>query len=298
MREILHTDDLAHPHGQSFAHAFGHSTYYDSGHGPVIVLLHGFGGWHTTWHAVAPALVALGYRVISIDAIGAGASARSHNPLAYTTESQARTVMAILAHRNVTTYTLVGHSYGGRIALQIALYAPQQVQRVIVIAPEVVATERPPIAKIVVVPVIGYALAFWSTAPALVQFGLRGVSKRAGWVTQQHAHYAKSARVRGHLAGQICQSASPKDGDMPVPLHLSTIHCPVFAIWGADDPVFPVRHGVLLVERMPNAHIAVIPNTGHVPHEEALTETLEFMRQALDHTPQHSQPHSHHHATD
>lgn len=284
-RETLHTADVAHPNGQSIPHEFGHSTYYDSGHGPVIVLLHGFGGWHATWHAMAPALVALGYRVISIDAIGAGASARATDPRAYTTATQARLVMAVLAQLDITHYTVVGHSYGGRIALQIALYAPQQVQQIIVLAPEVMATTRPPIAKLVVIPLIGYALAYWSTAPMLVQYGLRGVSKRPAWVAAQHANYARSARVRGHLAGQICQSAAPKDGDMPVPLHLDRIQTPVCAIWGANDPVFPAQHGIALVERMPNAQIAVIPDTGHVPHEEAFSETLTLMRQALDQQP-------------
>lgn len=280
-RESLSTSMLAAPNGQQYAHEYGHSTYYDVGQGPVIVLLHGFGSWQSTWHAVQPALVAFGFRVIGIDALGAGASARPRTPEAYTTDTQARMIINILTHLNITQYTLIGHSYGGRIALQVALYAPQSVQRVITIAPEVVATERPFIAKIVVIPIIGYALAYWSTSPQLVKFGLRSVSKRIDWVGAQHTTYAKTARVRGHLAGQISQSAAPKDGSLPVPRHLGEITCPVFVIWGADDPVFPAQHGVQMVERMPNAHIGIIPMTGHIPHEESFSEVLDFMRQAL-----------------
>ena len=286
-REYIEATTLCTDGGRTFAHQHGHTAYYDHGTGPVIVLLHGFGGWHATWHAVQPALVAAGYRVISVDALGAGASARPADVAAYTTESQARVVMALLASLGIEQYTLIGHSYGGRIALQIAVYAPHSVMRVIAFAPEVMSTSRPPIAKLVVIPVIGYALAFWSTAPALVRFGLRGVSKRPDWVDAQQAHYAMSARVVGHLRGQICQSAAPKDGSQPVPQQLASITCPVFAIWGADDPVFPAQHGLAMVERMPNAHVGIIPNTGHVPHEEAFTEVMALVHQALAQVPPH-----------
>lgn len=281
-RESINSSDLAHQyHGQLYPHQYGHTAYYDVGHGPVIVLLHGFGGWQATWHALQGNLVARGYRVIGIDALGAGASARPVERAAYTTAVQAQTIMALLAHLGIDSYTVIGHSYGGRIALQMAIYEPTRVSRVIGLAPEVMSTERPPIAKLVVLPVIGYALAFWSTAPSLVQYGLRGVSKRPAWVDAQHQHYARSAKVRGHLAGQISQSAAAKDGDLPVPQHFQDITCPVFLIWGAEDPVFPATHGITMVERMANAQIGIIPNVGHVPHEEAIDETEAFILQAL-----------------
>ena len=279
VRESIDAKTLAT--GQIFAHEYGHTAYYDAGSGPVIVLLHGFGGWHVTWHALQPALVAAGYRVISIDALGAGASARPSLTAAYTTESQARIIIALLASLSITEYTLIGHSYGGRIALQIALLDPHAVTRIVALAPEAMSTTRPPIATLVGIPILGYALAYWSTAPVLVQFGLRGVSHRREWVTAHHAHYAMSARVIGHLRGQICQSTAPKDGEMPVPQHLGAITCPVFLIWGAHDPVFPAQHGLAMVERMANAHIGIVPNTGHIPHEEAFTEVMALIHQAL-----------------
>ncbi len=281
-RETINSTDLAAQYnGQIYPHQYGHTAYYDVGRGPVIVLLHGFGGWQATWHALQGILVARGYRVIGIDALGAGASARPSERAAYTTAAQAQTIIALLAHLGIDKYTVLGHSYGGRIALQMAIYEPTRVSRVIGLAPEVMSTDRPPIAKLVVLPVIGYALAFWSTAPSLVQYGLRGVSKRPAWVQAQHQHYALSAKVRGHLAGQISQSAATKDGDLPVPQHIQDIICPVFVIWGANDPVFPATHAITMVERMQNTQIGIIPNVGHVPHEEAIQETEAFILQAL-----------------
>jgi len=254
---------------------------YDQGSGPAIVMLHGFGGWQATWERVQPALQAAGYRTIGIDAIGAGASSRSTRQNDYTTEAQARNVLAVLDVLGINDAILLGHSYGGRIALQTAILAPERVTRIIGLAPESLTKERPPIAKIVTIPILGYALAFWSTAPSLTGAGLKAVSKRPQWVTLRQHEYARPVRVQGHLAGQICQSSAPKDGIKPVPVFYKTIICPVFLIWGDGDPVFTVRNGTTLVENMPNAHLAVVPNTGHVPHEESFDETITFIHQAL-----------------
>jgi len=280
-RETSTITDLLGQHGRHISINGNHVAVYDQGSGPVVVLLHGFGGWQATWHLIVPALQAAGYRTIGIDAVGAGASSRSTHPNDYTTEAQARNVLAVLDALGIANATLLGHSYGGRIALQTAILAPERVNRIIGLAPESLAKERPPIAKIVTIPIFGYALAFWSTAPSLTGAGLKAVSKRPQWVAPRQHEYARPVRVQGHLAGQICQSSAPKDGQKPVPQYYTTITCPVFLIWGDGDPVFAVSTGTTLVQNMPDAHLAVIPNTGHVPHEESFDETMAFINQAL-----------------
>ena len=254
----------------------------DFGQGDVIVLLHGFAGWSDTWEEMATRLVTRNKRVIAVDMIGAGASTRSTNSSDYTTDTQARMVLAVLQQLGVEQATIIGHSYGGRVAMQMALLDAQRINKIIAIAPEAFAVDRPPMAKLVIVPVIGFALAFWSTSPRLIGIGLRSVSKRKGWVTLAEINrYAAPIRVRGHLRAQITQSAAPKDGDMPLPRHLARITCPVYVIWGDGDPVFPATDGLKLVEKLPNAHLAVVPNCGHIPHVEAADETWQLVDQAL-----------------
>ena len=254
----------------------------DQGMGSVVVLLHGFGGWTCGWDRLQAALVASGYRVIAIDSIGAGASTRSLRPADYSTGAQANLVLAVLQRLGVEQVTLIGHSYGGRIALQMALYAPDRVNDIIAIAPEVHATARPPIAQIVTIPVLGYALAFWSTAPALMGLGLRSVCRRTAWLTPARAaQYAAPLHVRGHLAAQIVQSSAAKDSDMPVPVHYPHIHVPVHVIWGQHDPVFPASDGVRMVDHMRHCDLTVIPDCGHIPHEEAFAETYAAIQQHL-----------------
>ena len=254
----------------------------ERGNGAVVVLIHGFGSWLASWDTLQDALVGSGYRVIAIDMIGSGASGRSLNAAHYTTATQARMILDVLERIGVRQSTLIGHSYGGRVALQMAIYAPERIIDIIAIAPESHAVSRPPIAKLVTVPILGYALAFWSTAPRLIKLGLASVSVRKTWLTPERVTaYAAPLHVRGQLAAQIIQSSSPKDGDMPVPTHYRHIKVPVHVIWGDKDSVFPARDGLKMVETMDNCDIAVIQNCGHIPHEEAFRETWALILQHL-----------------
>ncbi len=254
----------------------------ERGNGPVIVLIHGFGSWLDSWQRLQQSLVGAGFRVIAIDMVGAGASARSLNPAHYTTASQARMVLDVLESMGVGRVSLIGHSYGGRVALQMAVFAPERIIDIVALAPEVRALTRPPISKILTIPVVGYALAFWSTAPRLMRLGLASVSVRKDWLTPERvASYAAPVHVRSHLAAQITQASAPKDGDMPVPLHYRHITVPVQLIWGQNDAVFPPTDGLKLVDEMQNCSIAIIPNCGHIPHEEAFSETWALLLQTF-----------------
>ena len=254
----------------------------ERGNGPVIVLIHGFGSWLDSWQRLHQSLVGAGFRVIAIDMVGAGASTRSLNPAHYTTASQARMVLDVLESMGVGRVSLIGHSYGGRVALQMAVFAPERIIDIVALAPEVRALTRPPISKILTIPVLGYALAFWSTAPRLMRLGLASVSVRKDWLTPERvASYAAPVHVRSHLVAQITQASAPKDGDMPVPLHYRHITVPVQLIWGQNDAVFPPTDGLALVDEMQNCSIAIIPNCGHIPHEEAFSETWALLLQTF-----------------
>jgi len=254
----------------------------DYGQGDVVMLIHGFAGWSDTWEEVVTRLVTRQKRVIAVDLIGAGASARSDNSSDYATDAQARLLLSVMHQLGIENATLIGHSYGGRVAMQTAILDSAKVHKIIAIAPEAFATDRPPMAKLVGLPLFGYALAYWSTAPALIGIGLRSVSRRKAWVTAAEVErYAMPVRVLGHLQGQIVQSVSPKDGDMPVPRHFARITCPVYVIWGDSDPVFPATDGLKLVDQLPDAHLAIVPQCGHLPHVEAAEETWQLIDQAL-----------------
>ena len=258
----------------------GYALHYtDEGprNGAPVVLVHGFGAWAFTWRAARAALAAAGHRVITVDQLGSGASARPAGPI-YTTQLQAELLLGALDLLGVAAAQFVGHSYGGRVTMQVVLFAPERVRSLALIDPEAFNTARPPIAQWLRVPGIGYALAFYSTTPQLVRTGLKLVCKRTQWMTDAAiAGYAAPLYVAGSAAAQVWQGRSPKDGAQPVPEHLAEIRQKTLIIWGGDDPVFPAADGHRLAEIMPDAQLLVLPGVGHLPHEEAEQATTQAL---------------------
>lgn len=106
------------------------------GSGPAVLLLHGHPRTGSTWHIVAPALVAAGFSVVVPDLRGYG---RSRGP-APTEDHSAQSkramahdlaeLMTALGHR---TFSLVGHDRGSLVGLRLALDHMSRVERAVLI---------------------------------------------------------------------------------------------------------------------------------------------------------------------
>jgi len=107
--------------------------------GEILVFLHYFGGAAVSWQWVAERL-SDSFRCIAIDLPGFGNTAPLEQP---SIEGFAAFVQQKLQKLNVETYTLIGHSMGGKIAMQLAATAPaQSVNALILIAPSPPSVEN------------------------------------------------------------------------------------------------------------------------------------------------------------
>ncbi|MDA0268876.1 MAG: alpha/beta hydrolase [Cyanobacteria bacterium] len=93
-------------------------AYWDQGQGPAIVFLHGFLGDANTWCALAQPL-APHFRCIALDLLGFGESAQPK--LRYTIWDQVAFLHQVLQALELQDFYLVGHSYGGWVAVAYAL---------------------------------------------------------------------------------------------------------------------------------------------------------------------------------
>lgn len=98
----------------------------DKGQGRPILLLHGFATSSYTWHAIVPEL-AKNHRVIAMDLRGFGASDKPIDDH-YSIQDQADVVQAFIEQENLRDLTIIGHSFGGGIALSLALEAERERQ--------------------------------------------------------------------------------------------------------------------------------------------------------------------------
>jgi len=274
-----------HGYGNCYAQVKGYAIHF-SDDGPKeaqpIILIHGFAASMFSWRHQREALLQQGYRVIAVDLLGCGGSARAGEAI-YTTQDQADIVLGVMDVAGLASAIIAGHSFGARVAMQMALLAPTRVQQLILICAEAIATERPAIAKLVRIPVLGYALAFYSTAPFLVRTGLKIMSASEKWINREAVlGYRLPLHVTGSALAQEWQSRSAKDGDKPVPKHLSEIAHPTLLIWGEQDKVFPVSEAQQVNNAMPNATLYIIPKTGHLVHEEDAASVSALMKEWLE----------------
>ena len=98
--------------------------YNDHGHGPAVVLLHGFTESQAIWDGFTPEL-ATKFRVITIDLPGHGGSGMLGD--IHRMEEMAEAVKAVLDHLKVTKSIFVGHSMGGYVALAFMRMFPEGV---------------------------------------------------------------------------------------------------------------------------------------------------------------------------
>ena len=98
-------------------------VYQVTGDGPAVVLIHGFGLDMRMWDPQAGPL-ADRFRVVRYDCRGFGASGPLDPAVPYT---HAEDLVALLDHLDIGDAVLVGLSFGGRVALQAALAAPDRI---------------------------------------------------------------------------------------------------------------------------------------------------------------------------
>ena len=93
-----------------------------------VVLLHGFSGTRRAWDGVITALDHERYRPLALDLPGHGVAADTERPITF-----AGCVARVLAN-SPECFALCGYSMGGRVALHVALAAPERVKRLVLVS--------------------------------------------------------------------------------------------------------------------------------------------------------------------
>jgi pimeloyl-ACP methyl ester carboxylesterase len=239
--------------------------YVSAGAGPPVVLLHGNPGFVRDF---APGLVdslALHFRVLALDRPGHGYSERPSGPLSHP-GGQARLIQSALRELGVDRPVLVGHSWGGALALLYTLEYPEDVAGLVLLAPRAFSLGgRPdPLYTLLRVPLLG-ALIRHTFLPAL---GRRTLERRLGAAyapdlpEPEHRAAARALWLRPRQVGAtVWDSRNLNEQLRELSGRYSQVTVPVMILVGDADR--PEREAVPLGRAIPGAELLVLPATGH-----------------------------------
>lgn len=238
------------------------TNYHRAGHGKQLVLLHGWADSAKTYARLSEILKA-DYEVLMLDLPGFGGSQAP--PQAWGLEQYADFVEAWLKKLNLKPYAMIGHSYGGAVAIIYASQAPQ-------------------ISKLIL----------------LASAGLRDKNRGRKMIYKLAAKTAKlplyvlpepkRRRVKQKLYGSIgsdlmllphMEQTYRKMINQDVRAAAGRINLPVLLIYGADDKLTPPSDGRLISQAIKHSQLEIVSGAGHFLHQEQVAEVGSLMADFL-----------------
>jgi pimeloyl-ACP methyl ester carboxylesterase len=264
-----------------------HHEVHGPDDGPTLILSHHFYGSTPVWDRLVP-LLADDHRVVTWDRPGFGLTerpmreTRADNP--YTRAAAARLGWSLLDALDVRDTVLVGASAGGTNVLEMYAQAPERVRALVLLAPAITGdVGAPPQLR-----------ALLNTRP-LRRIAPRAVERLAGEVTRARstrswadpsratdedlAPYRDLLRIEGWSRGLWeVMTAEPPPDLRPV---LRSITVPTLVVTGAQDRTIAPRWGRWVAATVPGGRFALLPDCGHVPHQERPAELAAIVRPFL-----------------
>ena len=280
--------ELADPDSK-FVEVNGMSVHYkEMGTGqPVFILLHGFGASAFSWREVMEPFSELGH-VIAYDRPAFGLTSRpmpgdwtGENP--YSPESQAAIVIGLMDALGVEKAILVGNSAGGTVSVYTALTYPERVSGLILVDAAIYTGGGSP----------AWARPLLGT-PQMRHLGpllarqiassgddfIRTAFHDPTLVTQDILDgYRKPLNANNwdRALWELTAASHP----LGLAERLTELNLPVLVLTGDDDRIVPTEESLRLGAEIPGASLVVIPNAGHVPHEEKPDEFMQAVREFL-----------------
>ena len=236
------------------------------------MLIHGITSSSRTWERVLPAL-ADHFTVLAPDLLGHGESAKPRGDYslgAYA--SGVRDLMIALGHPRAT---VVGHSLGGGIAMQLAYQFPERVERLALVSSGGLGREVNLVLRSATLPGAAQVLGVIASAPVLERAEALGRgAQRVGWKPgadigaiwrgftslgdrESRRAFLATTRAVIDIGGQSINAYD----------HLDAVTPPAtLIVWGSKDRMIPAWHALSAQRSVPDCRVELFEGAGHFPH--------------------------------
>jgi pimeloyl-ACP methyl ester carboxylesterase len=239
-----------------------------AGSGPPVLMLHGLGGTKASFLPTVAALAPRGRRMIAADLPGFG---DSDKPLAaaYDPKFFSRAVLALMDEMGFERVDVIGHSMGGRVALEAVFHAPERFGRAVLMMPSLawlrerrwapwLRLVRPELGLLQPTPRVAVEAFVRRLIP-----GGRSSYAAAGIDEFLRSYLTPRGRVAFYAAARQIYMEDPET----FWTRLRELAVPSLFVWGAHDPLVPAAFERHVREALPAARHVTLP-CGHIPQIE------------------------------
>lgn len=226
---------------------------------PPIVLLHGAGCDARIFDELSGRLE--GWEVLAIDLPG---RRKSPGPPARTASEAAAFVRSLLDELSIERAMVLGHSFGGAVAMELALLAEERVSALVLVSTGARLRVHPAIlsAMDLSAKAGGRSVVNLPWLPNTERALVRRVEKQIGEVP------AITAAADWHAANLFDRMAEVR-----------RVECPTLILTGTEDALTPPKYAHWLEENMPNARCVLVQGGGHMLPVEHAGEVVERVRE-------------------
>jgi pimeloyl-ACP methyl ester carboxylesterase len=266
------------------------------GRGPDVLLLHGLGGTRASLFQTAAALSDR-YRVHAPDLPGFGSSCKPAFG-AYNAAWFAELMLGMMDRLEIPSARIIGNSMGGRVAIEMALSAPERIAALALLCPAVAWIRRGMDAVVRLLrPELG-----------LLPHGFRRSLVASQFWSMFHDRYVldpavgelmvdEFRRIYQSAGARIAFLASARNIYLDRPFgengfypRLATLTTPALFVWGSHDPLVPPAFARHVSKWLPGAEQVVVDGCGHVPQVERPEETNKLLVRFFERIEEQSQP--------
>jgi len=249
-------------------------SYVDSGDGPAVLFIHGLAGSHRNWSHLFDKL-RVDHRVVAPDLFGHGASAKPMGD--YSLGAHAATLRDLLDHLGIDRVTLVGHSFGGGIAMQFCYLFPERVERLVLVSSGGLGRDVSALLRSATLPGAEWVL------PLVASGWVRGRAEsvghllgKVGWrasadMTEAWRGFTSLADADSRRAFLATTRSVIDPGGQTVNAKdnlLTAITIPTLIVWGTQDRMIPAWHATTALKGIAGSRIEMFEGAGHFPHLE------------------------------
>lgn len=244
-------------------------NYKVAGSGQPLLVLHGWGGSSDSWLLVQRIISKEDFQVIVPDFPGFGKSITPPN--AWSIGDYTNFILKLIETLKIDNFFLLGHSFGGRVAIKFATQYPEKIKSLILCDSAGIRGKPSLKARIIfLTAMIGNALL---SPQIFARFKDSARNVFYGFIRKRD--YAK--------ANGVMKETIKKVLDEDLLADLAKIKIRTLIIWGKNDKMVPVKYAGIFKERIANSRLEIMPKVGHSPHieepEKLAKIILNFLKQ-------------------